>query len=349
MDASYQARAAVTVLNGGLIYRDVPYTYPPPYAYSEAASIALMGNNAFGWKFVGQLYDFGSVVLIYLLASVVFGRNKGLLAAALYGFSPLPILATNYFATFDSAAVFWTSASLLLLFKKKNVPSAMALGVGAAYKYFPFLLLIPAVVSVVGKKNRALYLASSIGAFVVFQLPFMFMTFSSWLDNVVLYHLNRPALGASVYNLVSPSPQLFGVQTPMTLLFPVVVFLVYLFLLVDQDKSEFGLLKQAAFVMVAGVFFSKVVLTPYALWYLPLLCMFVVALKKRTLVLVLVPFFALQVSIFLGGYVFVVFGDLHGALVWCYVYLFSSGSLLAWLFRDRLLSVLRQRNLVRKV
>jgi hypothetical protein len=44
-DAAYHARAAVTVLNGGLLYRDVPYTYPPLYAYTEALAIAALGTQ----------------------------------------------------------------------------------------------------------------------------------------------------------------------------------------------------------------------------------------------------------------------------------------------------------------
>ena len=63
-DAAYQARAVVTVLNGGLLYRDVPFTYPPLYAYTEAAAIAVLGNVDIGWKAVAQINDIGSIVLI---------------------------------------------------------------------------------------------------------------------------------------------------------------------------------------------------------------------------------------------------------------------------------------------
>ena len=58
-DAAYHARAAVTVLNGGLLYRDVPYTYPPLYAYTEALAIAVLGNTSLGWKATAQIYDLG--------------------------------------------------------------------------------------------------------------------------------------------------------------------------------------------------------------------------------------------------------------------------------------------------
>ncbi len=149
-DAAYHARAAITVLNGGLLYRDVPYTYPPLYAYSEALSIALLGYTAVGWKAVAQFYDLGSVVLIYVIASKSSGRNKGLLAAGLYGFSPVPLLATSSFVSFDSTAAFWMLASILLLLDRRDVPSAVALGLGTCYKYFPIFLLPPLLLHVKG-------------------------------------------------------------------------------------------------------------------------------------------------------------------------------------------------------
>ena len=70
-DAAYHSQAAVTILNGGLLYRDVPYTYPPLYAYTEAISIASFGNSSrYGpGKVVAQFYDIASIVLIYMLAS----------------------------------------------------------------------------------------------------------------------------------------------------------------------------------------------------------------------------------------------------------------------------------------
>jgi hypothetical protein len=97
LDAPYHARAALAVLDGGLLYRDVPFTYPPLYAYTQALAIALLGNTGIGWKAVAQAYDLGSIVLIWLIASRSFGRRAGLFAAALYGFSPLPLLATSCF------------------------------------------------------------------------------------------------------------------------------------------------------------------------------------------------------------------------------------------------------------
>ncbi len=342
-DAAYHARAAVTVLNGGLLYRDVPYTYPPLYAYTEALSIAALGNTNLAWKATAQAYDLGCIILIYLLVSRQLGPNKGLASAALYGFSPLPFFATSTFASFDSTAAFWMLASLLLLMNRKAVPSAIALGVGTAYKYFPLLLVPAALVYLQTKRQKFIYIAVSVGSFVVIQLPFLLTEFSAWLNNVMLFHVNRSASGASLYNLLTLHPQLFPVTTPLVVLSPIPILLSFVLVGFSHDRSDKGLLKNSAFLMLTAVFFSKVVLF-YSLWFIPVICTFMLALKKRTLSIVAGLFLALQVAQILGWYVYDSLGSFGGSLALAYAYLFTSGALLVWLFRDRLPTVSKKRS-----
>jgi uncharacterized membrane protein len=333
-DAAYHARAAVTLLNGGLLYRDVPYTYPPLYAYTEAAAIATFGNTDLGWKATALIYDFGCAILVYLLASRLYGRNKGVLAAGVYGLSPLPVLGTGLFICFDSTAAFWMLLSLLLLADKKAVPSAVAMGVGAAYKYFPLILLPAAIVYVQSKRQRIVYALASLATFAVFQLPFLLIDFPAWLDNVFLYHITRPASGATLYNLLRVPPQFFDVQTPLTLLSPITLLLAFALVAIRGDKSEAGLIRNAAFLMVTAVFFNKVVLF-YALWFLPLICMWMVALRRRRAVLVLIQVFILQAALLIGWFASEA-SNFQAAFFMAYVYLAVSGTVVVWLLSDRL-------------
>jgi len=341
-DAAYQAHAAVTVLNGGLLYRDASYTYPPLYAYTEALAIAALGNSSLGWKATSQFYDLCSMIIIYLIASRIFNRNKALIATALYGISPLPFFATSSFVSFDSTAVFWMLFGILLLLIKKPIPSAVALGIGTAYKYFPLILLPAALVHLSTKRQKILYAATSIGTVAIIQLPFILTEFNAWLNNVILYQVNRPAFGASIYNLVTLQPQLLDVQNSLTFLSPITLVLAFLLVAFSEGKSEFGLLKNSAFLMVVAVFFSKVVLF-YALWYTPIICAFAIALRRRVFALILIPFLTLQVALLLGGYSYASFLNLQNALVAAYVYLLTSGLILIWLMHDRLLST-KKRN-----
>jgi hypothetical protein len=85
-NAAYHARAAVVVLNGGLLYRGLPYTCPPLYAYTEALAIAILGNAGIGWKVTSQFYDLAIMVLVYLIVNRFSNRPNAVVAAALYGF-----------------------------------------------------------------------------------------------------------------------------------------------------------------------------------------------------------------------------------------------------------------------
>ena len=341
-DAAYHAQAAVTVLKNGLLYRDVPYTYPPLYAYTEAVAIAILGNTSLGWKAAAQIYDLGIIALIYIVVNRISNRNKALVAAALYGFSPLPFFATSSFASFDSTAAFWMLLGLLLLMMKKSIPSAIALGIGTAYKYFPILLLPAALVYLSTKRQKILYATASIATVAVIQLPFMLNEFKAWLNNVILYQLNRPALGASVYNLIALHPQLAEVQSHLTILSPITLLLAFLLVAFSEGKSELTLLINSAFIMVAAVFFSKVVLF-YALWYIPLICTLIVASRKRTAAITLITSTALQVALLLCWYTYYVTANMQSSLALAYVYLITSGLLLSWLLYDRLFSAQKTR------
>jgi uncharacterized membrane protein len=335
-DAAYHARAAQTVLNSGLLYRDVPYTYPPLYAYTEALALRAFEDTNLGWKTTAQFYDLASIVLIYLTVNRFLGKNKALFATALYGISPLPLVATSVFACFDSTAAFWMLASLLLLLMKKPLPSAVALGIGVAYKYFPLILLPVALVFLSTNRQRIKYALASLGIFGLIQLPFVILTFEAWLDNVFLFHLNRPASGASIYNLLTLQPSLLDVQSPLAILSPIALLLAFLLVALNKDRaSEIGLLRNSAFLMVAAVFFNKVVLF-YALWFIPLLCvLFAVLQQKRAVVLPLVLFFILQTALLLSWYLYDA-GNMQGAIPLAYVYLAAQGLVLRWLLRDRL-------------
>jgi uncharacterized membrane protein len=349
-DAAYHARAAVVVLNGGLLYRDVPYTYPPLYAYTEALAIAILGNTGIGWKVTSQFYDLGIMVLVYLIVNRFSNRTNGTVAAALYGFSPLPFFASSSFVSFDSTAAFWMLASIFLLTIKKPLPSSVALGIGTAYKYFPVLLLPAAIIYLVTKRQKILYSFASLATVALIQLPFALTEFNAWIDNVILYHLNRSAAGATIYNLISLDPQPWSVQSPLTILSPITLIVAFLLVAFIADgKSVLGLAKNSAFIMVMAVFFSKVVFF-YALWYVPLLCLFIVSLKRRTIVLLLVPFLILQVAMIVGAYVYYLSSsNLPIALINAYVYMFASGVLLSWLLYDRLKSAKNSQARLRKI
>ncbi len=171
----------------------------------------------------------------------------------------------------------------------------------------------------------------------------MLTDFAAWFDNVVLFHANRPAHGASIYNLVRFDPTLMDVPLgPLAIVFPVSLLLCFLLVGVDRDASQVGLFKKLSLTMLVAVFFNKVVLF-YALWFVPLLCIVFAGIRqKRTLLSVLVLFFTLQASLLVAWYFFQVSTTDQNVLAMACIYFATSGLLLVWLLRDRLLSVKKQ-------
>jgi hypothetical protein len=192
-------------------------------------------------------------------------------------------------------------------------------------------------------RQKIHYALASVATIAVIQLPFILTDFNAWLNNVILFQLDGPAFGASIFNLISLHPTLMDVQTQLTAILPIALLLVFILMAFSEGKSTLGLLKNSALILLATVFFSKVVLF-YALWYIPLVCILIVTLMKRASAMILVPFFILQVALLLGWYTYYVSLNTQYSLILAYVYLVASGLLLAWLFHDRLIFAKNQKN-----
>lgn len=339
-DAQYHARAALTILNGRRLYVDVPFTYPPLYPYTEALSIALLGDTQLGWKTVSQIYDFGSIAMIWLIARKSFGSRKGFLSALVYGLSPLPLIASSRYVSFDSTACFWMLISIFFLLKQREVPSALALGIGTAYKYFPIVLLIPAITYLPRNRSKLSYLIVTVATTALIQVPFIVTDFSAWYNNVISFHLLRDGEGYTIYGLLSNHPQLWSVpQSPLMLLQPIALFLTYFLVYIDEDRTDLGLFKKMALVMIVTVFFSKVVLF-YALWFIPIFAIFILLSTTKSKLFGLAAFIILQMAPLLGLY-FYESGRLQESIYLGYPYLLACASLIAWLLWDRLRFVSR--------
>jgi hypothetical protein len=210
-------------------------------------------------------------------------------------------------------------------------------GIGTAYKYFPLLLLPAAIFYLVSKRQKIWYTVATFGTVALIQLLFILTAFNDWLNNVIIFHVNRTASGATVYNLVSLHPQIWDVQTPLTILSPITLLLIFLLVAFSEGKSDLGLLKNSAFIMVASVFFSKVVLF-YALWFVPFVCILLLFFRKRLSAPLFVVFLVMQIDMIVGGTIYTLTLNEQIAFAAAYIYLFTSGILLIWLLYDRLIS-----------
>ncbi|MBL7036471.1 DUF2029 domain-containing protein [Candidatus Microgenomates bacterium] len=94
-------------------------------------------------------YFIFDIATAFLLMSFFKDRKKKIWAFGLWLFNPVNLYATYMLGQFDIIPTFLTVAALALVLKKRDkkdvslLPSAMLLGLGAAFKIFPLLFVVP--------------------------------------------------------------------------------------------------------------------------------------------------------------------------------------------------------------
>jgi uncharacterized membrane protein len=194
-----------------------------------------------------------------------------------------PIVLVHAFTNFDAVAVGLTATGLLAWSRRKPALAGVLLGLGAAAKLYPLLLLgVLLVLCLRAGKMRAwstTALATAI-TWLAINLPFALLTTNGWQE---FYRLNttRPMDPDSIYNVISFfsgwkgfDGTLFRGQTPDVLNTVIGV----LFLGCCAGIAYIGLtapkrprLPQLCFLVVAAFLLTNKVWSPqYSLWLVPL-------------------------------------------------------------------------------
>ena len=123
------------------------YAYPPIWLY-WLVIVASLGGDLFSKIFMIKLpiilADLACAVMIYKLAvRLNLGEEKALLAAVIWLFNPITYFVSAFWGMFDSIAVFFQLLAIYYLLKRRYLYSGIMLGVGAAVKILPALLLLP--------------------------------------------------------------------------------------------------------------------------------------------------------------------------------------------------------------
>ncbi|MEW6200403.1 MAG: glycosyltransferase family 39 protein [bacterium] len=93
------------------IFGTTDYNVAPFYSYLLHAAKGLLSESERNYRLVSVLFSEISIVLIFLLGSVMFSSEAGLVAAALYGFAPVSVVVGRNVQT-DAVYLAFLLASL---------------------------------------------------------------------------------------------------------------------------------------------------------------------------------------------------------------------------------------------
>jgi uncharacterized membrane protein len=156
-------------------YLDAPNEYPPGTAL-------VMWSAALVSRGEGQFFLANAALLaaLALLTSWLLYRAVG--SRALY-FALAPTLALYAFLNWDLLAVALATAGTVAFLRRRDVGAGILLGLGAAAKVFPALLLVPFALQRVreGDRRSAIRMAAAAaGAWALLNLPFVTLAFQRW-------------------------------------------------------------------------------------------------------------------------------------------------------------------------
>ncbi|MGQ0670501.1 MAG: glycosyltransferase family 87 protein [Actinomycetota bacterium] len=220
-----------------------------------------------------------------------FYANAGLLAVAavvttvcLYlmvgrralWFALAPTLAVYGFMNWDLLAVALATAATLAYLNRRDVASGVLIGLGAAAKLYPALLLIPFVLGRFHERDpdRGIHLAwSAAGTYIALNLPFALASPGSWWE---FFRLNaeRPADWDSLWFIGCHrlTGNLFCQNTPLVNLASMLAFAgasVALWRLRGTRAPEFPRWTFGFPLLLVFLLTNKVYSPQYGLWLLP--------------------------------------------------------------------------------
>lgn len=119
-------------------------------------------------------YFIFDIALAYLLMSFFKEEKEKKLAFALWIFNPITLYATYMIGQFDIIPTFLSVAALYLVVKKNNFTfAAILLGIGAGFKIFPLLFMVPLALTKTNFWERVKLLSISVVAYLLSAYPFI--------------------------------------------------------------------------------------------------------------------------------------------------------------------------------
>jgi len=250
----------------------------PFFGYAPDSGDPLWGTTSHIYRYLFLLkshyliFDFG---ISFLLLRLIEDRKKRFLAFRLWMLNPLVIFTCYLQGQFDILPTFFVLLSLYFVWKAKLAVSLFCLAIGAAFKNFPLLFLIPALIFLGKSKGEKLKLL------LWAAIPYLLLTFPYWGDpgfkralttgggyDEVLFNLRVPVGPHMVYIFV------FG--------YAIILAFAYFRERARSSQDAFRALWQTELAICLW-FYATVYFHPqWTVWMMPLLILLIAGDKKLT-------------------------------------------------------------------
>ena len=233
------------------------------------------------------------IALLFIATTIVMNRIKPELNY-LYILAPSGVLAM--FINWDMWAIFSMLLAIYWFDRGQRNLSAIALVISIATKFFPIVLILPAAVIFIRRReirNLIQYSAISIGGYILINLPFALTTPAGWWRFFDMNLHRQPDwgsiwLGFEIFKFKFSS---FNIISSLTILISITLLLIYLF----TTEKTLTLAESAVFFIAIVMALGKVYSPQYVLWLTPLIVIALVD-KKEVLVRTLPIFWFWQIT-----------------------------------------------------
>lgn len=239
----------------------------------------------------------------FLMMNLFSSKRNKLIALSMWLFNPINLYATYLMGQFDILPTTSLIAAIFILKKYQErglIKAALFLGIGAAFKIFPFFLLIPLCSEVTSWKKRGLILLVGILPYLVQLTPF----------------LTSKGFRASAL-VASQATKSFYAQIPISggesiILFMSVIIFLYIFFLSKLEVNFY----QKSFLVLLIFFIFTHTHPQWLLWLSPFLIIDLIDGKFRNWLPALMIFivFLSQLFFFDQGLTIGLFAPLNNAL-----------------------------------
>lgn len=192
-----------TIIDGGLLYKDVHTETPPLVAYLMVPAQLMGGaNNAFIWGAYEAAFAFLLACLLYM-GMRKMDDMKAFYVGAMALLCPFLLIESAIGEDAAIVAFMFFVGAVAMLHGKRYAPVAITLGIWT--KMWPVLLLPVEFFRAKGWRKRTEVVILAVVVTLIIILPFLVLCFDEFIEFLSFYFLgdpSRPSGGRSMWNFL---------------------------------------------------------------------------------------------------------------------------------------------------